>query len=86
MAGAWLGLLVATQIFIEVEMLTDTVIACLIVVAVLAASRPRAVLPSAWRGGGRLGVSAAAALLIAGTPCGHSSTARSPTRSPYLNA
>ena len=65
-AGAWLGLLVAAQIFTEEEMLTDTAVACLIVVAVLAASRPRAVLPRLGAAAAGLGVSAATALLIAG--------------------
>lgn len=45
LAGAWLGLLIAAQLFTGEEMLTDTAIACLVLVAVLAVSRPRAVLP-----------------------------------------
>jgi hypothetical protein len=65
-AGALLGLLAAAQIFIEEEMLTDTAVACLIVVAVLAASRPRAVLPRLGAAAAGFGVSAATALLIAG--------------------
>jgi hypothetical protein len=65
-AGVWLGLLVAGQIFTEEEMLTDTAVACLIVVAVLAASRPRAVLPRLGAAAAGLGASAATALLIAG--------------------
>ena len=42
--GLWLGLLVAAQLFISEESLVDTVIATVILVAVLALSRPREVL------------------------------------------
>ncbi len=38
---AQLGVLVAAQVFIEEEVLADVVIVCLLLVAVLAASRPR---------------------------------------------
>jgi hypothetical protein len=41
--GAWLGLLVAAQVFVDEELLLDTVIATAIMVAVAIASRPRAV-------------------------------------------
>ncbi|MGD0558590.1 MAG: hypothetical protein ABSA93_26885 [Streptosporangiaceae bacterium] len=41
--GAWLGLLTAAQVFITEELLFDTGIAVVIMVTVLAASRPRAV-------------------------------------------
>jgi len=37
--GAWLGILVSAQLFIEEEVLTDAVIACVVVIAVLTASR-----------------------------------------------
>jgi hypothetical protein len=47
-AGAWLGLLVAAQIFIGEEVLFDTAIAATLVVLVLALSRPRGV-PAAAR-------------------------------------
>ena len=42
--GLWLGLLVAAQLFISEESLVDTVIATVILLAVLALSRPREVL------------------------------------------
>jgi hypothetical protein len=41
--GAWLGLLAAAQLFINEELLFDTAVAALILAAVLALSRPRAV-------------------------------------------
>ncbi len=41
--GAWLGLLCAAQVFIAEETLLDTAVAVVIMTAVLAASRPRAV-------------------------------------------
>jgi hypothetical protein len=41
--GAWLGVLMAAQVFITEESLFDSVIAALILLAVLAAARPRAV-------------------------------------------
>jgi hypothetical protein len=41
--GGWLGLLCAAQLFIGEELLTYTALACLILVAVIALSRPRAV-------------------------------------------
>jgi hypothetical protein len=40
--GAWLGLLVAAQVFITEELLFDSAAAALILLAVLAAARPRA--------------------------------------------
>jgi hypothetical protein len=43
--GAWLGALVAAQLFIEEEVLADVVVVCLLLLAVLVASRRRAVLP-----------------------------------------
>jgi hypothetical protein len=42
--GAWLGLLVAAQVFIAEELLFDTGIAVAIIAAVMMASRPRAIL------------------------------------------
>jgi hypothetical protein len=42
--GFWLGLLVAAQLFISEELLVDTVIATVILLVVLALSRPREVL------------------------------------------
>ena len=41
--GAWLGLLCAAQLFIGEELLTYTALACLVLAAVIALSRPRAV-------------------------------------------
>ncbi len=41
--GIWLGLLVAAQVFISEEMLAQTVVAAVIIVAVLAASQPEMV-------------------------------------------
>lgn len=35
--GVWLGILVSAQLFIEEEVLTDAVIACVVVIVVLAA-------------------------------------------------
>jgi len=46
-SGAWLGLLMAAQVFITEEMLFDSIIAALILLAVLAAARPRAALARA---------------------------------------
>jgi hypothetical protein len=42
--GAWLGLLMAAQVFITEELLFDSILAALILLAVLAVARPRAVL------------------------------------------
>jgi hypothetical protein len=66
-AGAWLGLLASAQVFISEEMLVNTALAGLVLVVVLAASRPRAVaarLPSA-----ALGLATAAAVFL--VLCGH---------------
>jgi len=41
--GAWLGVLVTGQVFITEELLFDSILAALILLAVLAAARPRAV-------------------------------------------
>jgi hypothetical protein len=64
--GAWLGLLAAAQLFTGEELLSDTAIGCLLVVAVLAVSRPRAAM--ARLGGSVLGLGTAAvvALLLSG--------------------
>ena len=66
--GAWLGLLMAAQVFITEELLFDSGVAALILLAVLAAARPRAV---AARAGDLLaGCCAALAVMsvIAGYP------------------
>jgi len=65
-AGAWLGLLIAAQIFTGEEMLTDTAITCLVLVAVLALSRPRAVVPRLGATAAGLGACAVTALLACG--------------------
>jgi hypothetical protein len=57
--GAWLGLLAAAQVFIAEEVLADAALAALVMIAVLAVSRPRAA-------AGRLGQVAAGALTAAG--------------------
>jgi len=67
LAGAWLGLLISAQLFTGEEMLTGTVATCLLLVAVLAVSRPRAVLPRLGATAAGLGACAVVALLA----CGH---------------
>jgi hypothetical protein len=64
--GAWLGVLVAAQVFIEEEVLADLVIACLLLVTVLAASHPRAALPRLKAAAAGLGTGAVVALAICG--------------------
>jgi len=61
-AGAWLGLLAAAQLFTGEEMLIDVAIAGLVLVAVLVASRPSAV--RARLGGAALGLGVAAAVAL----------------------
>jgi hypothetical protein len=67
LAGAWLGLLAGAQVFIGEELLADTAVAGLLLVAVLAAQRPRTALRRAPTVALGLVTSAAVALLI----CGH---------------
>jgi hypothetical protein len=64
--GAWLGALVAAQVFIEEEVLADVVIACLLLAVVLAASHPRAVLPRLRAAAAGFGTGAVVALAICG--------------------
>jgi len=65
-SGAWLGLLAAAQVFITEELLFDSILAALILLAVLAAARPRALLSaSASRVRGTLAGSAAAVAVFA---------------------
>ena len=66
-AGAWLGLLIAAQLFTGEEMLTGTVIACAVLVAVVAVSRPRAVAQRLGAAAASLAACAVTALLV----CGH---------------
>jgi len=65
--GAWLGLLAAAQVFISEEMLVDTALAGLVLVAALAAGHPRAV-PGRVRAAA-LGL--AASLVVALVICGY---------------
>ena len=65
--GAWLGLLVAAQVFIDEELLFDTAVAGLVILAVLVASRPSMVLPRAPGAAAGLGV----ALVVVALLCGH---------------
>ena len=66
--GLWLGLLVTAQLFITEEILAVTAIAGFVLVAVLAASRPRAVPAAARRVGIGLGTAAGVTAVIAGYP------------------
>jgi hypothetical protein len=65
--GIWLGLLVAAQFFIAEELLVDTVVAGVIVILVLALSRPAAVV----RGLASAGAGLATAAVLALALCGH---------------
>jgi hypothetical protein len=64
--GAWLGLLAAAQVFIGEEVLADTVLAGVLLVAALAASYPRAVRERARGLASGLGISAVVVLVICG--------------------
>jgi hypothetical protein len=64
--GIWLGLLTAAQLFTGEELLTDTVLAGLVLVAVLAASWPRAVAGRLRNGVAGLVAAAGVMLLICG--------------------
>jgi hypothetical protein len=66
--GIWLGLLVTAQLFITEEILAVTAIAGAVMVAVLAASRLRAVRGAVRPVAAGLGVAAAVTLVIAGYP------------------
>ena len=68
--GLWLGLLVTAQLFITEEILAVTAIAGVILAAVLAASRPRAVAGSVGRVAAGLGLAACVTAVIAGYPLG----------------
>ena len=67
LAGAWLGVLAAAQLFTGEEMIFNVAIASLVLVAVLAVSRPSAVLARLRGTVVGLGVAAAVALLL----CAH---------------
>ncbi len=64
--GACLGLLAAAQVFIGEELLVDTALAGLLLVAVLAAQRPRAALHRARAAAAGLATAAAVVALICG--------------------
>jgi hypothetical protein len=64
--GVWLGLLVSAQLFTGEELLTDTALATLVLLAALVASRPRAVRDRARAAAFGIGTSAAVALAICG--------------------
>ncbi len=64
--GAWLGLLAAAQLFTAEELLTDTVMAGLVLIVVAAASRPRAVAGRVRDTAAGLATGAAVMLLICG--------------------
>ncbi len=65
-AGVWLGLLVAAQFFIAEEPLVDTALAGLVILLVLALSRPAEVARRAREAVPGLAVAAAVALVICG--------------------
>jgi hypothetical protein len=64
--GAWLGVLVAAQLFTGEELLTATAVAAVVLVVVVAAGRPRAIPGQAKAAAGGLGVALAVTLLLSG--------------------
>jgi len=66
--GLWLGLLVTAQVFITEETLLGTAMAGAVIVAVLVASRPRAVADKIATVAGGLAVAACVTAVIAGYP------------------
>jgi hypothetical protein len=64
--GAWLGLLIAVQLFTGEELVVDTALAGLVMLAVLAASAPREVRARVVATSAGLAVAAGVTLLIAG--------------------
>jgi len=66
--GLWLGLLVTAQVFITEESLLGAAMAGVIIVAVLAVSRPRAVAGQVGRVAAGLGVAAGVTAAVAGYP------------------
>jgi hypothetical protein len=67
-SGAWLGLLAAAQLLTGEELLVNTILVGVLVVVVLAASRPRAAADRARGVAFRIGISAAVTLVICGYP------------------
>ena len=84
--GLWLGLLAAAQLFISEELLTITVIATVILLVVLALSRPRQVLPRVRSAVIGLATAAGVALVLGGGASGSSSTASRPRVPPPLSS
>ena len=68
--GLWLGLLITAQVFITEEILAVTAMAGAVLLAALAASRPRAVAGSVRRLAAGLAVAAGVTGVIAGYPLG----------------
>jgi hypothetical protein len=66
LVGAWLGVLVAAQIFIGEEMLFEAALTALIVVVVVAVSRPRAILARVAGVAAGLGAAVVVSALLAG--------------------
>lgn len=66
--GLWLGLTVAAQFFIAEELLVDTILAGVIVLTVLAASRPSRIAASLGDFGAGLGVAVCVAAILCGYP------------------
>ena len=66
--GIWLGLLVAAQVFTSEEILVQTVVAAVIIVAVLAASQPQIVPGRIKQAVTGVGSAAVMALLVCGYP------------------
>lgn len=64
--GLWLGVLASAQLFVSEELLTDAIIAAVVVLAVLAVSRPRQVLSHLRPLAIGLSSAAVAALVLAG--------------------
>jgi hypothetical protein len=70
-AGVRLGLLTAAQLFIGVEILVDTAVAAVIVVAVLALGHPRAALEAIQRRARTVAAGLGAAVAVVALTCGY---------------
>jgi hypothetical protein len=66
--GLWLGWLVAAQVFIGTELLTDTALTCLVLMVVMAVSRPRAAIHRVRGVAAGLGTAAGVVLLMCDYP------------------
>lgn len=64
--GAWLGVLAAAQLYTGEELLTATAVAAVVLVAVIAAGRPRAIPGQVRSAAGGIGVAVAVTLLLSG--------------------